>query len=431
MSAPAPPVAARPLVRLRRFGATAAGTSAISLADQGLVSAMRLGLSVLVGRALGADGLGAWSLALTLVFFAEAVVETLVSLPYTVAVGREASPASYRRSVRAMAAALAVACGAMAAVAAAADAAGLAAVFWAMAVALPFRVLMEAARRFEFAHERVASVLALDVALAATVAAGAAALWATDALTVPRLLLVFGAANALPALWALSRIPRTDAPVAARLAPDVAAHWRFGRWVLGTRLAVTIREHAMVWAIAAVAGVAAVGQFDAAGKVVGLATPVLIGLANVLGPRAARAHDAGGAAAVRRLVARATLALAGLTLALTLSISLGADAALGLLFGPDFAGLAPLVFALGLGLTAESAGIAADAGLWAIGRPHAGFWIALSALALVAACAAFWVPAYGVLGAAWALVVGRSSGSALQLVAFWRLSARAQAPTSG
>lgn len=405
-----------------RLTATAAGTSLVSLADQGLVSAMRLGLSVLVGRALGADGLGAWSLALTLVFFAEALVETLVSLPYTVAVGREARPGAYRRSARAMAVGVALACSAGAVGAAVLGAASLAPVFVAMALALPFRVLLEAARRFAFAHERVVTVLALDVGLAAGVAVGAAALWATDALTVPHLLLVFGLANALPAFWAMTRLPPQDGPVRARLATDLAAHWRFGRWVLGTRMAVTLREHAMTWAIAALAGVAAVGTFDAAGKMIGLATPVLIGLANVLGPRAARAHDHGGVGAVRRLVARATAALAGLTLALTLALWLVADPVLGFLYGPAFVGLSPLVFALGFGLTVEATGLAADAGLWAVGRPHAGFGIALAALATVAACGAFWMPTHGALGAAWALVAGRSLGSLLQVATFWRVT---------
>ena len=398
--------------------------NAVALADQGTVSATRLLLSVLVGRALGAEGLGQYALALTLVYLVEAVVETLATLPYTVLRHRSDAPAAYTGSVLMLTGAAGAAVGL---------AIGLAAVFTSgplqpalavLSVAVLARAFAEAARRIAFAHEAIGDALALDLAFAAIAGGGSLLAWSLDALTVPLVIGLYGLASGLPFLAWLTLRRVAVASSRARLGADAGRNWRFGRWVLGTRLALTARVHGLPWALAAFAGVAEVGRFDAAGKVVGLAVPVLISVANVLTPRVARALHERGVAAVRREILRTTAVLVALTGTLVVALTLGADLALGTLFGAAFEGQRLLVLLLGAGLVVESIGIPADAGLWAIERPRVGFWIGLGALVTLAAVASWAIPAYGAVGAAVALAVASGAAAVLQLVAFLRLSAR-------
>ncbi|MEL6615696.1 MAG: hypothetical protein AAFQ43_08165, partial [Bacteroidota bacterium] len=303
--------------------------NAVSLADQGTVSATRLLLSVLVGRALGADSLGHYALALTAVYLAEGVVETLATLPYTVLRRTSEAPRAYAGSVLTLTTGIGILIGIASGVGALVASGPLQPVLVALALALPARALAEGARRIAFAHERVGVALALDVGLAAVLGGGALVAAALGRLTVPLAVALYGLGSAIPfAVWLATegrRLVRFDR---SRLAPDARASWRFGRWVLGTRLAVTLRVHGIPWALAAVAGASEVGLLDASGKVIGLTVPVLISVANVLTPRVARARDEGGVPAVRRVVLRTTVALVVITAGLTAALTLGAEAIL-------------------------------------------------------------------------------------------------------
>ena len=398
--------------------------NALALADQGTVSATRLLLSILVGRALGADGLGHYALALTLVYLVEGVVETLATLPYTVLRRRSEAPNAYTGSVLVLTGAVGLAVGLVVAVCAVVFSGPLQPVLAILSVALVARGLAEAARRIAFAHERVGDALALDIALAVILGGGALLAWWLDGLTVPLVVGLYGLGSGLPFLvWFAIRGRGRFEIVKDRIRPDVARNWGFGRWVLGTRLVLTARVHGIPWALAAAAGAAEVGLFDASGKVVGLAVPVLISVANVLTPRVARALHEHGVAAVRREILITTGGLVALTGILVLVLTLGADLVLGTLFGPEFEGQQLLVMLLGIGLVVESIGIPADAGLWAIERPRVGFWIGLGALVVLAGAGSILIPAYGAVGAAGALAIASGTAATLQLAAFLKLSA--------
>ena len=403
--------------------------NALALVDQGVVSATRLLLSILVGRALGADGLGHYALAITLVYLVEGVVETLATLPYTVLRRESEAPRAYVGSVLVLTAGVGLAVGAVVAVCALTLASSLQTVLLVLSVVLPARALAEAARRIAFAHERVADALALDLALAAVLGGGALVAWGVGQLSVPLVIGLYGLGSGLPFLIWLGLRGRGRIEIRRdRLQPDVARNWGFGRWVLGTRLALTARVHSIPWALAAAAGAAEVGLFDAAGKVVGLAVPVLISVANVLTPRVARALHESGVTAVRREILRTTAALVALTSALVLVLTLSADLVLGTLFGPEFEGQQLLVMLFGIGLVIESIGIPADAGLWAIERPRVGFWIGLAALVVLAGVGWVLIPIHGAVGAAGALAAASGTAAVLQLAAFLRLSAQPGSP---
>ncbi len=413
--------------RLAGLWAGLAGRGALALVDQAAVSGARLAASVLVGRGLGADGLGTYTLAFTAVVLAETLLEALVTIPYTVFSQRsDVRPGALGNAfgqAMGLAALVAVAVALGGAWALVGGNAGLGTVLFVVALIMPVRLALEFARRVAFAEHRVGVALALDVAMASVLVGGlAAALW-TDRLTVVAAYGIYGLACGLPvAAWAVIR-RRDLAPQCAAARADAAEAWRFGRWIAGSRLALAGRETAMPWLLASLAGTASTGLFDAAGKVVGLTTPLLSGLSNVLTPAIAAAFTRGGARDVRRVVWRATGALAGAVAVVAAVLGVAGGPVLVLLYGDAFAGQGVVVAAFAVSMVAEAAGIPADAGLWAIGRPNVGFVVHVAGFVSAVASGLALIPSFGVVGAVAGLAVGKTLASVLQVALFARYSA--------
>lgn len=412
------------LVFLRRPGLR----SLVALADQGAVSGARLAASVLVGRAVGADGLGTFTLAFTVLVLAETALEAVVTLPYTVFSQSAAHDArggalgNAFRDALTLAVALAIAVVAGGAWAWASGDVSLGAVLLVVAGLLPARLAMEFGRRVAFAEHRADVALAMDLAMAVVFVGGLGLGFATGRLSVVGAYALYTGACLGPALvWATVRRADLRADPSSRRAGRTAA-WRFGRWIAGSRLALAGRETAMPWLLAAASGTAATGLFEAAAKVVGLTTPLVSGLANVLTPSIAAAHAQRGAAGVRAVVRRATIQLTAAVFAAALALAAGGDWLLGLLYGDAFGGQQTVVALFALAMVAEAAGVPSDAGLWAIGRPSAGFAAQLAGLVVAAGTGVLLVPAWGVLGAVAALGAGKGVATALQVGAFVRLT---------
>lgn len=406
-----------------------AGRGALALVDQATVSGARLAASVLVGRALGADGLGTYTLAFTLVVLAETLLESLVTIPYTVfsqspGVRPGALGNAFGQALG-LGVALAVAVAGGGAWAFWGGSAGLGAVLLVVALLMPVRLALEFARRVAFAEHRVSVALALDAAMAAVLVGGlAGALW-SGRLTVVAAYGIYGLACGLPvAVWAAVR-RQSLVPTPAGARSDAAEAWRFGRWIAGSRVALAGRETAMPWLLATIAGTAATGLFDAAAKVVGLTTPLLSGLSNVLTPSIAAAFARGGAPAVRRVVWRSTAGLVAAVTVVAAVLSVAGGLMLTLLYGDAFAGQRLVVAVFAAAMVAEAAGIPADAGLWAVGRPNVGFAVHVAGFAVAVAAGLALIPPFGVVGAVAGLGAGKALASALQIALFARYSAEA------
>ncbi|MEM6784133.1 MAG: lipopolysaccharide biosynthesis protein [Bacteroidota bacterium] len=420
--------------RVRRFLVGPLGKSGLSMADQALVSAGRLLLSIVVARAAGADALGLYALAFTLLLLAEAFAETLVALPYTVYSQRLGATArrSYLGSALVQVGALGIG---MAGLVAAGGAVawfgvgevGLGSVLFALAGMLPLRLLMDLGRRVAFAHHRVHTALLMDVLLMAVLLGGLGMLAATGTVTVWHVYVLYGAACLLP-LWLAFRPRRRGRgsfgwrvdPKAART--DLGQNWRFGRWVAAGRLSVNGREFGIPWLLAAFAGTAAVGFMDAAMKVVGLIFPMITALANVLTPSIAAAYAEDGVGAVRRMVAQTALLMGLATGAVALALALGSEWVIAFFFGEEFSGQHAAVVVYAVATVVEAIGMPADAGLWAIERPNVGFYVNLVSLVAAFAVAGALIPSLGVLGAIWGIAAGKGVATAGQLACFWWLS---------
>jgi O-antigen/teichoic acid export membrane protein len=142
----------------------------------------------------------------------------------------------------------------------------------------------------------------------------------------------------------------------------------------------------------------------------------MMGLCNFLSPRAARAFASGGLPELKSVLKKTAL----LFIATLGSICLGAfllgEPIAVLVYGPQFAGTGWIIGVLTLSVLANSMGVTAGNGLWAMERPQANFAADLTALAVVIAATIFLVPTFGPLGAALTTLAGTATDACVRML---------------
>lgn len=394
-------------------------SSSLSVLDQAVVSGTSFATSVILGRSAAQEELGIYYLALSVVFFARGIQEQLVSAPYMIYCGRKqgAALAEFAGS------ALVHQCGIMllaasvllVAVLSGATPHGAQAAFWLLIVAAPVLLLREFIRQLLFAHLELKSALALDVSIAALQLGGLVALSVSGRLTVTTTLAVLAIASGAPAaIWlAVQRRPMVARWSAA--VRDFAHNWVFARWALASQLLASTTPYVMPWIVVFTHGEADTGLLGACMTLVGLSNTFLMGLCNFLSPRAARAFAEGGLRELQSVLRNtALLFLATLGTIAVLAILFGQQIAVAV-YGPQFAAAGPIIAVLSLSVLANSLGVTAGNGLWAMERPRANFVADLISLGVVIVVTIACVPPLGPLGAALATLAGTASDAAVRL----------------
>lgn len=404
----------------------------LALLDQAVVSGTSFATSVCVGRAAGADELGAYALGFTLVILVGGVQESLVSIPYTVRGARliESARARYAGSSLLAAVALALFAGlAMALGAAAVSFTGLAQlapVLATLSVSAPLVLAREFLRRFAFAQMRMGRALAIDVTVAAAQLAALVWLAAAGRLSAVTAHGAMGVACAIAAAVCVTKTRGSFQFRRRELAADWRRSWAFGRWVFAGQFTGALFTYAPHWLLALCLGAAATGEFAAAMTVVQLANPFIIGFANFLSPRSAHAFADGGASEVGRVVVRSAVLLAGLTSLFCLAVALFGGRLLALVFDDRYVGQAHAMTVLSLSLVAGTLGMCAENGLRALRHPRTTFTANTIALAVTLVAAAALVAPGGTLGAAYALLAGNLAAATARWWYFARLLNAAQ-----
>ena len=393
--------------------------SGLSVLDQAVVSGSSFATSIILSRSSSREELGAYYLALSIVFFARGVQEQVISAPYMIYCSRKqgAALAQYAGS------SLLHQCGMMlftAGMLAAALALGivpldLRAGLWTLVLAAPLLLMRDFLRQMCFAHLQTQGALVLDAVVATVQLGGLATLAASGGLTVPATLTVMAVAAGVPAAVWLTRMPQ---PMAGRLPAavrDFVFNWTFARWALASQLLASTTPYVMPWVVAFTHGQAETGTLGACMTLVGLANMFLLGLCNYLSPRAARAFSEGGLEELQGVLTKTAL-LFGLSLG---SIALAGFAVGGpiaaLVYGPQFGGTGVVIGVLSLGVLANSVGVTAGNGLWALERPSANFAADLVALVFVIPTTVLLVPRLGPLGAALAILSGTTADAIVRM----------------
>lgn len=417
---PPPGLENRPRGRLGR------ASYLLALLDQAVVSGTSFATSVWLGRAAGADELGAYALGFTLVVLVAGVQESLVSIPYTVRGARliDAARTRYAGSSLLGAVALALLSGVAMALAAAAVSltglAQLAPVLATLSVSAPLVLAREFLRRFCFAQMRMGQALAIDVMVAAA-QLGALVWLAAGRLSAVTAHAAMGVACATAAAICLTKIRGSFRFGLRALAADWRRSWAFGRWVFAGQFTGALFTYAPHWLLAGCLGAAATGEFAAAMTVVQLANPFIIGFANFLSPRSAHAFADGGATEVGHVVVRSAMLLTGLTSLFCLAVAVFGGRLLALVFDDRYVGQAHAMTVLSLSLVAGTLGMCAENGLRALRHPRTTFTANVIALAVTLMVAAAMIAPCGTLGAAYALLAGNLAAATARWWYFARL----------
>lgn len=391
-----------------------------AIIDQAVVSVTNFITALVLARLSSPQELGVYYLAWTLLLFATATQTNLVSVPYTVhAPSREgAARASYLGSTLVHQVLLSMAAVIGLLVCSAAGSWGgrssnLGSASMVLAAAIPLLLFREYCRRYAFAHLRLRAALAIDGVASAAQLGGLAILAYAGQLSAAMVYAVMGVSCAIASTgWLLVERPFMRFSW-REIEADWQHNWTFGKWAFAGQL-IGLAFYMLPWLLAAVHGEAATGLFAAANTLVGLANLFVLGLANYLTPRMAQAFHSDGSAGLRHVLRRAALTIA-LPLGLfCLAILPVAEPLARIVYGPQYAGIGPLIAVLALATLLDGLNVTANNGLLAMNRPAANFSSDVVLFIVTLATAAVLVGPLGPLGIGLAMVLGRAACAAVR-----------------
>lgn len=393
-------------------------SSGLSIIDQALVSGTSFVTSVILGRCAGREDLGFYYLALSVVLFVRGLQEQLVSAPYMIYCGRQATADQPRYAASALLhqclLSLVAVCGLAIAAALGLGPAGMRQSLLLLLCAAPLLWMREFVRQMSFAHLDVRAAIVTDLTITLTQLGALGWLALQGQLTVLATLAVMGICCGLASIsWLASGRQKFTLNWSAAW-NDWCRNWTFSRWALASHVLACSSPYVLPWVVAATHGERETGTLGACATLVGLSNMFLIGLANYLSPKAARAYAEHGLAELKRVLWQtATMFVVGLG-TMSLFAFLAGHHVAALVYGPEFIETRWIIGILSLSVLANSLGVTAGNGLWAMERPSASFFADLCSLIVVVIATATLVPMFGPVGAALAGLTGTSSDALIR-----------------
>jgi len=403
-------------------------THILALTDQAVVSAASFLTTVIIGRFTQPSELGLYSIGLALLASCLCIQEALISTPYAVQrhqfPGTTADRAGASLAQTGILAALAAAAMSVTACGLSAAGAGdqLVLLFWALTGIAPLLIMREFARRFAFAHLRVAQALILDTAAAVIQLTALIWLAANGQISAVTAYAAIGGAGALTGfLWlyiarAGIRVRPDGIPAAAKQS------WGLGKWLFVTQLIGLLQSSLVYWLVAWLGGTMAAGIYTACMSIALFLNPLILGASNILTPSSAFAWTEGGGERLRRESIRVSLGLGALLALFCAAVVLFGDLAMHFLYpSKDYAGQGHTVTVLALAMLVMALGTPAISALTSMERPRAIFWSGLWATAVTVVVLCSLMPNFGLVGAAYGVLAGNLVRTAVRWISFLSL----------
>lgn len=406
--------------------------SSQALMDQCFVSGTSLLTTVLVGRYCGADGLGLFSLAISVVVMVRGIQETLVSYPYTVfrsRIGDRMTPAEHAGGAVVGSLLLGLIVTILMLIAAAVSTVvprlqPISPLIWILVITAPLSLAREFARRFEMAGLNMFAALRIDAAVC-VLQLGALILLAWQGrLNSQIAVLVVGLVCAtVTVIWCIRRRDAFRFRIAT-IASTIRHDWGFGRWLITDQFLSFAQVYAMHWLLAFMVGTAATGAFAACASIAALASPLMQGIGNYLAPKFAETVYRGSRHDTMRLYWLTTVTLAiGLSV-LAILATIFAEQLLWLLYqDASYVGYGAVVGVLSIRMLCGIPALAAHHGIVAMEHPRRSALATLFGLITTVCFAIPLINMYGVVGAAIAVSIGTSC-ECVALVLFFTHSIR-------
>jgi O-antigen/teichoic acid export membrane protein len=390
----------------------------LSLADQGVVSATSFLTTLLIARWSGSIQLGLYALGLTILLTIVGLQENLILVPYQVHRSLPTGTQSERAggflilsllfSASAMLLLCLVALG-LYAWPANSETIGMTLV---IAGIVPFALAREFARRIAMARLEMGEALLLDLSVAALQLLILGWLGISDRLSVVAAWIALGVACATPTfIWFCYRranftLGITHVPMA------LDQTWRLGKWLLVGRITSQLQGYAIYWLSVAIAGAAVTGVYAACMSVIGFSNPLIIGLTNIFLPKTVLAWEQAGARGLWQQTIRNTALMAvAMTAFSVATFFVGERVMLFLYRGSEFAGYGQTLFVLALATSIAPLATVASFSLTAMHRAQAAVWVIVGDAALTVLLVWLLITNWGLLGAAYALLIANIAGT--------------------
>lgn len=411
------------------------GHHALAWLDQGVVSATSFVALIMIGRwcepsQLGAYAVGGSALALLL-----AAQGSLITRPYTILLHQPSgTPAEHAFSALILSLLLSVG----ATIVLSATAFGLfvtganpevVQIAWALAAITPFVLMREFARRFAFAHFKMQHALLVDTAVAAVSIVGLVWLGWSGRMSAVTALGAMGLACGVgTAGWLFLAHAQFEFRL-NQVRATLQRSWQLGKWLLSGQLAIQAQGYMTYWLSLVIAGATVTGIYTACMSIVAFANPLLFGFYNILTPRSVRALKDEGTAGLRRQAVRDSLLLAALMTPFCLLVFAAGEPAMDLLFPADvYRGYGHILNVLTLAALAAAVGVPASNALASAERARA-VAVVMAATALLNVVLVWWLMTqFGLLGAAYAVLIAEVAGSLGRWIAYLALVPVAGAP---
>ena len=397
-------------------------------ADQAVVSGTSFLALIMLGRWSGPDQLGAYAVAASVLALMLAAQESLITRPYTIQLDRfpgaaaEHAFSSLVLSILLSVVTMCVLGTAALALSAVGAHQGLSEIAWALTATAPFVLMREFARRFAFAHLKIFHVLIVDGAVAAVNLGLLFWLSSTGRLSAVTALWAVGVSCAIGSFGWLYTARNEFAFCFGQFRTILKASWGLGKWLLSGQLALQVQGYVAYWLTLVIAGATVTGVYAACMSIVSFANPMLFGFFNILIPKSVRALRSEGRAGLRRQAVLDSLLLAALMGAFSLLVVLAGEDVMGFVYpGAEYQGHSQVLTVLALSALAGAIGAPASIALASAEHTRAVAGVmtftAVLNVALVWALMTYW----GLLGAAYAVLIAEVVGSLGRWIAFLAL----------
>jgi O-antigen/teichoic acid export membrane protein len=409
-----------------------ASSASVAVVDQFLVSGVNFLTVVIVGRVCGAASLGTYSLAATLMLLLAALAEALITGPYAIHLPRMMHRCTeYGGSLLIHSCMLGgAATGLLLVVSKTAllfhwQTAAVQAVWPVALVALPITI-REVARRHAFAHNRASAALILDLCVCSGQLIGLLCCAYEHVLSSTSAVLVIGASSAVSCVLYLLFVRNAFHIRKQAIASDLRLNIALGKWMLGSQVTMIVQFSVAQWAITLTQGPAQNGILMAASSVAMVANPALTGLSNLVLPKAARAVQAGGRIALRRLMKTIFFAMVSTSLCYCVLITIVGHKLVAAVYGARYTILASVLIPLSLTFAWRCVAMPAYIGLWVLLKARLNVYVNLIGVIAILLFIIVLRP-FGVAGVAYSMMLGES----ITCIVRWCICFRAMMPGGG
>lgn len=193
--------------------------------------------------------------------------------------------------------------------------------------------------------------------------------------------------------------------------------WSYGRWVAAEGFFSVVLIYFTQWQITATLGAEAADRYGSCLTLVFIANPFLLGVVSYFGPLAAKLYAAQGAAGIRKASYQLAAFVSSVLLVASMVVWFGGDWLMLTVFGERFADLGGTVTLLSLGMLMMGSGFVFATSLQALQAPQINFWASLASGLVVVSLSMLWLRRE-IEDAAWAFLISAGVGMTLRLVGF-------------